>query len=82
MRNTRHQRGFQSKTLAVLIGMYLLAFSAALLPQGVSTTWQASARKVHQWQQESRDLVRLSMRVYRFYKNCSHQPVMQAQNCQ
>ena len=82
MRNINHQRGFHNRSLTVLVTLFLLAFSVASLPRGISSTSRAAVRKIHAWQQESREMVRLSIRVYRLYKNCSQQPVMQAQNCQ
>lgn len=82
MRNINHQRGFRNRSFAVLVTLSLLVFSAALLPRGASAASRATARKVHEWRQQSREIVRLSMRVYRLYKNCSQQTMLQARNCQ
>lgn len=71
----------QHRNSVIVLTIFLLAFSAVLLPRSIGAASQATARKIHEWQRESRDIVQLSVRAYRLYKNCSHPPVVQASNC-
>jgi hypothetical protein len=77
MRDDNEQR---RKSIVVLT-VVLLAFSAVLLPRSAALASQATTRKIREWQQESREVVRFSIRAYRLYKNCSQPPVVQASNC-
>lgn len=77
----RNNKNHDRKT-AVALTLVLLAFSVVLLPRSCSTATPATFRKLQQWEQESRDLVRLSVRAYRLYKHCSQPPVVQADSRQ
>ncbi len=82
MRNTNHHHGTRNRSLTVLLTIFLLAFSGALLPKGASAAGKSTVRTLHEWRQESREIIAISLRAYRLYKHCSQPPVMRACNSQ
>jgi hypothetical protein len=77
----KHTFKFGNRGLAVVLSFFLLAVSATVLPASVSAVSGATARKIQQWQRETREIVSFSQRIYRFYKLSSQKTTMQARVC-
>ena len=77
----RHDQLLHRK-FVIVFTIVLWVFSGVLSPRSVGKASQAAARKIREWQRESGEIMRFSMRVYRLYKSCSRPPVAQASKCQ
>ena len=82
MRKTNHNQIAGYRKPAIVLSLCLLTFSLTVLPASVTAASGAATRKIQQWQRETREMVNLSQRIYRFYKLSSQKTTMQARTCE
>jgi len=80
--NTNSLANAKSRFLTLMLAVSMLAASVTATSPSVATASASLIRKVQQVQHESREMIRFSLRLYRFYKLSSERPVMQASACE
>jgi hypothetical protein len=71
--NPTSQSQLKSRMLVLMLALSMLAVAAPCVTQCVAQVSAPLARKVQSAERQSRDAIRLSQRLYRFYKLSTQQ---------
>ena len=72
----------KTRCLTFVLALSIVSASVTPATQTVAAVSGSVVRKVQKVQQESREIIRFSVRLYRFYKLSSEQPVIQSRSCE
>jgi len=84
MRNINSTSLAEAKTrfLTLLLAASMLTVSVTAASQSLTAVSTPMVRKVQRVQRESRDVIRFSVRLYRFYKLSSERPAIETRGCE